>query len=272
MRAGPRQGQFRRAALAVLVIAAMPAAVVRGDDGAGASLPAGRTSLKVGVLEDAPPFSFEMRSGRRSGFDYEVARGLCEELSLDCTIVAMARGEIIPAVIDRQIDFAVASMSIVPNADAEVDFTDPYYSSLSRFVTRGGLPLDQERSAVPPMVGVLTDSADDRYLSGELAGQVEIRRYARMQEVWIDLSLNRLNGALGSVRTARAAFLETPLGDSFDFAGPPIENDTYFGKGKGIVVREGDVSLKQALNAALRTMRRDGSYDEIQRRFLGGAR
>jgi polar amino acid transport system substrate-binding protein len=74
---------------------------------------------------DYPPFNYAGPDGNPQGFNIDLARMLCEELKLPCTIQMRRFETLIPALNANQGDAAIASIAATPELRAKVDFTDP---------------------------------------------------------------------------------------------------------------------------------------------------
>src|SRR2546430_11908774 len=85
---------------------------------------------------DYPPFNFTGPDGNPQGFNIDLARMLCEELKLACTIQMRRFETLIPALNGNQGDAGIASIAATAAMRARVDFTDPYYRTPARFVAR----------------------------------------------------------------------------------------------------------------------------------------
>src|SRR5262245_32895468 len=76
---------------------------------------------------DYPPFNFAGPDGNPQGFNVDLARMLCEELKLTCTMQMRRFETLVPALNGNQGDAAIASIAATPDMRTKVDFTDPYY-------------------------------------------------------------------------------------------------------------------------------------------------
>ena len=81
------------------------------------------------VLTEAgyPPFNYYDEEGRLTGFNIDLARAICRELSIDCEINTAEWSTLVPALKNNEADAVIASMAINAKALAEVDFTSRYY-------------------------------------------------------------------------------------------------------------------------------------------------
>ena len=83
--------------------------------GVCALLLAGITSAQAETLKIAtegayPPFNYVDSDNTLHGFDVDIAKALCEQMKVECTIVAQDWEGIIPALMARKYDAVVASM------------------------------------------------------------------------------------------------------------------------------------------------------------------
>jgi polar amino acid transport system substrate-binding protein len=128
---------------------------------------------------DYPPFNFAGPDGNPQGFNVELARKMCDELKVACTIQMRRFETLIPALAANQGDAAIASIATTPEMRTKVDFTDPYYRTPGRFVTRRDSPLDD---ALPERlegkkVAVVAGTAHEAYLR-DLFTEVELRHFS----------------------------------------------------------------------------------------------
>lgn len=240
-----------------------------GLSGAAPVAAADDTLLRIGVQNERPPFSFSDDEGELQGFDVEIAWALCVAMDVDCELVPLEFTALIPGLEDGRIDAAVASMSITEERLQLVDFTEKYYHAPNRFVARRDTPADITPAGLAgKTIGVKRGTIHERYLTDQYADTAEIIRYGYSDEIFIDLTLGRLDLAFADGITLIESFLKTDLGAEYDFVGPPLSDPRWFGHGEGIAVRKGNQDLVAQLNRALRQILADGTYEEIRTRHF----
>ena len=84
----------------------------------------------------------------------------------------------------------------------------------------------------------------------------------------MDMTSGRLDGALVDLMAADIGFLKTPAGKGFTFLGPIYSDPKFFGIGAGIAVRKADTALRDRLNAAIKSIRANGTYKKIQDKYF----
>jgi hypothetical protein len=97
---------------------------------------------------------------------------------------------------------------------------------------------------------------------------VELVAYQNQDLVYADLVSGRVDTAFQDAVTAGESFLNKPQGEQFEYAGPEVSDEKYFGVGAGIGVRKEDGALKDALNKTLAEMRKDGTYDTLAKKYF----
>jgi arginine/ornithine transport system substrate-binding protein len=224
--------------------------------------------LKLGVEGAYPPFSEIGTDGKLKGFDIDIAMALCAKMKAECTLVQTEFDAAIPALMAKKVDAIVASMAITPERLKVVAFTDRYYNTPARYVTRA--------DAIHPVtvaglkgkrIGVQRTTVHDRYVTDKFK-ESEIVRYTKQDEVFLDLASGRIDGTLLDSVAADEGFLKTALGKKFAFLGPNFNDPAYFGIGAGIATRKEDVALVAKLNIALAALRANGTYKKINDKYF----
>ena len=103
-----------------------------------------RRTLKVGVLDDAPPFSTRGRFGIRTGFDVDIALAVCDRMNAACQFVAVDATDLGRALDERRVDLVAASDVRAELNGTVGQFSQPYVRLAARFVVPRDAPADLE--------------------------------------------------------------------------------------------------------------------------------
>ncbi len=87
-----------------------------------------RGVIKIGVSLFMP-WSMRDRNGDLIGFEIDVGRKLAEDMGVDLEFVPMSWDGIIPALVSGKFDTIISGLSITPQRNLTVNFTDPYVYS-----------------------------------------------------------------------------------------------------------------------------------------------
>jgi polar amino acid transport system substrate-binding protein len=115
---------------------------------------------------DYPPFNFTGPDGNPAGFNVDLARALCDEIKVTCTIQMRRFETLVDALTSNRGDAIIASLAVTPELRKRVDFTDPYYRPPARFVSRRDAVIPEVRPEYleGKKVGVIAGSAHEAYL------------------------------------------------------------------------------------------------------------
>lgn len=224
--------------------------------------------IRIGVEGAYPPFSEVGPDGKLKGFDIDIALALCAEMKAECTLVPQEWDGIIPALQSRKFDAIVASMAITEERLKVVNFTNKYYNTPSRLVAKAGAALEASAAGLKgKRIGVQRSTIQDRFATATFTGS-EIVRYAKADEVYLDLAAGRVDVLFGDTLAVDGGFLKKPQGKGFAFFGPSYDDPKFFGTGSGIAVRKADTALQAKFNAAIPAIRANGVYKKINDKYF----
>src|SRR5579863_1348894 len=94
------------------------------------------TVIRFLTETDYPPFNFTGPDGNPAGFNVDLARMICDEIKVTCTIQMRRFETLLDAISSNRGDAIIASLAVTPELRSRVDFSDPYYRVPARFVSR----------------------------------------------------------------------------------------------------------------------------------------
>jgi lysine-arginine-ornithine-binding protein len=237
---------------------------------AAIALPVHAESLKVATEASFPPFSQTEPDGRITGFEIDLGNAVCAKAGIECEWVKQDFDGLIAGLIAKKYDFIFSSMSITEERKKAVDFSIPYYQTPYRFVARKGAGIEVSEAGLKgKKVGVYAGATQDKYLRAKYAGIVEPRGYENIDQINADLVAGRIDLSFNEA-LAQAEFLKEPEGADFEFVGPEIMDTEIFGVGVGAVFRKGEDDLRGRIDAALRDVYKDGTFDKIAAQYFPG--
>ena len=227
-------------------------------------------TVKVGfAAEPYPPFTSLDASGKWVGWEVEFQEAVCKEAKLDCVITPVAWDGIIPALTSHKIDMIIGSMSITAEREKTISFSDKYYNTPTGIIGNK----DDKFDATPEglagkTIGVQVSTVHADYAKkhfGEKAA--EIKEYQTQDEANQDLAAGRID-AIQADAIALDAFLKSDAGKCCDYKGDVVDDPDVLGKGVGIGLRKEDTALKDKLNAAIKAIRANGTYDAFSKKYF----
>jgi polar amino acid transport system substrate-binding protein len=218
---------------------------------------------------DYPPFNFAGPDGNPQGFNVDLARILCEELKLTCTIQMRRFHTLVTALNANQADAAIASIATTPEMRARADFTDPYYRTPARFVARRDAPIDDPlpENLEGKKVAVVAGTAHEAYLKA-LFTEVEMRPYPSNDLARQALKKAEVDLLFGDAISLAFWLNGTDSENCCSFRGGPYVDSRYFGEGVGIAVKRGNDTIRLALNWALFRVWELGRFTDLWLRYF----
>jgi arginine/ornithine transport system substrate-binding protein len=240
-----------------------------GSAAAVPAAPAAQPELRVAIDPTYEPFTFKTPDGKPTGFDVDVAEALCAEIQRRCVYVEQVWDSMIPGLQAKKYDAIISSMSITEERQKVVDFTDKYYSTPSRIVVKSSTPFTDLASLKGKKLGVLKGSTQEKYAMGELRPVgVTVVPYEAQDQVYLDIKSGRLDGTVADTVEVTGGFLSKAEGQGYGFVGPVLNDPKYYGSGVGIALRQGETELKDALNAAIKSIRANGTYETVSKKYF----
>lgn len=236
--------------LVLLAVLATAAAVAQADlDGA---------VLRVGSDTTYPPFEMVNEDGQIVGFDVDVVHAICEKIDCVPEFVTTAWDGIFPALAAGEFDMVASGVSITPERDEIVDFSEPYLvvgQSITTRVEDAALTEEDFTGEDSTLVLGAQLGTTNAQLGQELVGDERLRLYDTFNAAVLAL----LNGDVDGViidDTAADAFVQQYAGElAVEIRG--LTSDPL-----GLVFQEGD-PLQDAFNEGLAAIREDGTLDAL---------
>ena len=215
-----------------------------------------------------PPFNVLEADGTLTGFDVDIARALCEEMKAECTFVTQEWDGAIPALQAKKFDAFIASMSITPERKQKVDFTDKYYNTPPAIAVPKDSDITEanEAALAGKVLGAQSSTTHSNYAEAHMK-QSELKLYPTAEEYKLDLANGRIDAAIDDV-VVLSEWLKTEDGACCKLLGTLPVDPEINGAGAGIAIRKGDDALREKLNAAIKAIRANGKYQEINAKYF----
>jgi polar amino acid transport system substrate-binding protein len=227
------------------------------------------TGIRFLTEIDYPPFNYAGSDGNPAGFNVDLARMLCEEIKVQCTIQMRRFDTLLDALATNQGDAVIASISATPETRKRVDFSDPYYRSPARFVARRDAPIEEvwPEKLEGKKVAVVAGTAHEAYLRA-LFTEVEVKPYPTAEAARDALRKGDADLLFGDGISLSFWINGTDSQNCCIFRGGPFMESRYFGEGVGIAVRRGNDLLRQTLNWALFRLWEQGKFTDLWLRYF----
>ena len=231
--------------------------------------PANLKPIRFLTADDYPPFEFLGADGALAGYNIDVARALCAELKLSCSIQPRRWDNLLDALEAREGDAIVASLRESAATRGKARFTAPYYLTPARFVALAGaknfdIRPEGLRGAT---VGVEAGGAHEAFLRAFFPN-VTLAPFPDRAQAMAALLAGQVDLAFGDAIGLAGWINAQPKAGCCVFQGGPFLEPRFFGEGVGIAVRPDDDRLRQALNWALQRLDERGAMTELYLKYF----
>lgn len=222
-----------------------------------ASMVMAQDVIRMGTEGAYPPYNFINDNGDVDGFERELGDTLCEIAGLTCQWVTNDWDSIIPNLVSGNYDTIIAGMSITDARDEVIDFTQNY---------------------LPPDPSIYVGLSDDIDLTSAViaaqTGTIQASHVASTGATLVefptpDETVAAVRNGEADAALADKGFLE-PIANESGGELLVIGDDVMLGRGIGMGVRESDAELKATFDAAIQTMKDDGSLNTLIAKWFDG--
>lgn len=210
--------------------------------------------LKVGNDPAFPPFEMTTDKGEIVGFDIDLIKAVGAAAGYEVQVMAVAWDGIIPGLIAGNYDVIVSAMTITAERALSVNFSDPYFEASQVIVNlKKNKVINTLEELTGKKISVQMGTTGDFVATDEVKNGI-IKRFdiatLAVQEL--------LNGNVD------AMVIDDPVAQAFVKQFPTLQygakctEELY-----GFAIAKKNTALLAELNAALKKLKADGTYDKI---------
>lgn len=228
------------------------------------SLSSTAAEKKLIVATDTAFVPFEFKQGDKYvGFDVDLWDAIAKELKLDYTLKPMDFSGIIPALQTRNIDLALAGITITDERKKAIEFSDGYYKSGLLVMVRNNendiKGIDDLNGKV---VAVKSGTGSVDYAKAHIKTK-DLHQFPNIDNAYMELGTNRADAVLHDTPNI-LYFINTAGKGRFKAVGDSIEAQQY-----GVAFPKGSDELREKVNGALKTLKENGTYNQIYKKWFG---
>jgi putative glutamine transport system substrate-binding protein len=217
----------------------------------------------VGVSHDSKPFSFLDDKGAPAGLDVDIAKRIAKTVFGDENKIQFKKTEgfrSVSLLTSGELDFILAAMTITPQRQLIVDFSDPYYYTGQAILVRANSnirsPKDLNKKKVVVELNTTAEKTPKKFAPAAI-----LMGYKTGED--FNAFSNGEGDALVSDEALLMGFLEDhPVG--YKLLPQRLSIEPY---GVAIKSTDGAASLKAVINNVLSEMKTDKSFDKLKEKW-----
>lgn len=203
---------------------------------------------------------FEYREGMEIvGFDVEIAQAVAEKLGKELKIEDMEFDSLITQLNVGSLDFVASGMTIKPDREKQVDFSDPYFTSKQVIIVKEeNEDIKVAEDLTGKSVGVQLGTTGEEYVSK--AEGVECIAFNKGTLAVMDLVNGKVDAVVIDEEPAKRMVAAQK---GLKVLEAPFVEEKY-----AIAVKKGDTELKDAINETLAELQSSGKFDEMYAKYF----
>lgn len=215
--------------------------------------------LNVGTNAEFPPFEYMNNDGEPDGFDMAVIRAIGEKQGFDVKITNMEFKSLIASLSTGSLDAVIAGMTVTPERQESVDFSDSYYTATQSIIVSTDSEIKTEDDLVGKTVAVQEGTTGDLICS-----EIEnctVDRYKKGADAVMTLK----NGAVDAVMIDSSPAESFVAANNGELVAYPDDSST---EEYAIAVAKGDTELLEKINTGLKQIQEDGTFDKLVAQYI----
>ncbi len=242
--------------LSLALLLTLSLTVTAGCGARGLTVEKGKLSMygneNIGFLE--------IKNGKPTGFSAELAEAIAGRLGLELKVAILPFSDLFSRLTADICDMAMSAITITRERKLQMDFSEPYFTSGQSILVRRDSTIAGEADLRGKKVGVIKGTTNQEEAE-KIPGIDEVVEFKDKPEMFDELIDGKLDAVI--VDTPFAQYNANSTGKT------RIARQLTSGEHYGIAVKKGNTKLLDKINAAVKEIRKEGTYDRLYEKYFG---
>lgn len=223
--------------------------------------------VSVGTNAEYAPFEYLDSDGNLTGFDIDLVNAIGEKTNMTIEWKDMPFDSLIGSMEAGDTQIVAAAVGPTKERAKSVDFSDIYYTGSQSIISKEDNPLKTFEELSGKNIAVLEGAQSDLIASGETTDYGEVK----------DAKVKRFKTAASAIMElknggADAVIIDTIMAELFCKQTDGLTSVKVDGTEEDTVlcIEKGNTALVERVNAGLKALQADGTYDELYAEYFGG--
>lgn len=216
--------------------------------------------LTVGTEAGFAPYEY-LVGDQVEGVDIDISQAIADKLGVKLVVQNMDFDGALAAVQQGKVDIVAAGVSVSPDREKVMDFSDKYVDSSDVIVVNAASPAVKESSAdalKDLTLGVQQGNIADLWVSNpDNASPKSVQRYTKFAQAAADLANSKID-CIVMDKVPAEELVKSSDGKLAIVDGDPVFEDSY-----AIALQKGNDQMKSAVNAVIEELQKSGEMDQI---------
>lgn len=226
-----------------------------------------KKTLTLATSADFPPYEFVGDDGNYAGIDIEVSKLIADKLGMELKVENMDFNSVISSVQTGKADIGMAGLTVTPDREKNVAFTDSYATGIQVVIVKNGSAIktvdDLYAKGASYKIGVQLTTTGDIYISDDISDKkmsCTVEEYKSGADAVAALVAGKIDCVVIDNEPAKS-FVAANSGLS-------ILETEFVTEDYAICVAKENTELKDQINGALKELIADGSVKKIQDKYI----
>lgn len=211
----------------------------------------------MGTNAEFKPFEYH-EGGKVTGFDVELSQMIADKLGVELAIEDMSFDGLISALETGKIDFVAAGMTVTPDKQKSVEFSNGYYNSTqSIIVMKSNTEIKGKDDLTNKKIGTqiaTTGATEAKKIDG-----AEVIEYNSGPLAVMDLKNGKVDAVVLDLEPSKALAEQN---DDITVLEEELTKEEY-----AIAARKGETELVGIINEVISEMQSNGKYEELLNKY-----
>lgn len=226
-------------------------------------------TITWGVKADTKLFGLmDVKDDTIKGFDVDIAKAMTKQIlgpKGKAKFVQVTSQTRMPLLKNGNIDAIIATMTITPEREKQVDFSKSYFDAGQSLLVKDGSPIknikDLNKTGTVVLGVVGSNSVQNVALHAPKAKVLQLTDYAQ--------AMTALKSGQGPALTTDNGIL---YGMAVENPGYQVVGGTFTKEPYGIAINKGQSEFKGDVNKGLRAIEKSGEYNRILKKWFGNVK
>lgn len=221
--------------------------------------------LVLGLDDAFPPMGFRDENNEIVGFDIDVAREVCKRLGVELAPQPIDWNAKEQELNTGKIDCIWNGFTITPARQEQLNFTEPYVGNAQVLVVRDDVPIFKLSELTGKQVGLQAGSSAADALDAAADFKATLSKVIEFKDnltALMDLEVRGVDAVVMDLLVANDNIKRS--GKAYRILEERLAPEQY-----GVAFRKNDQALRDAVQAQMSAMARDGSLAKIALRWFG---
>ena len=193
------------------------------------------------------------------GIDADIAKAIADKMGLELKIEDMEFDSIITAVSTGKADLGLAGMTVDPDRQKNVDFSDPYATGVQVIIVKEDSTIAKPDDLQGKKIGVQLATTGDQYATDDY-GKDSVVQYNKGSDAVMALTQGQVDAVIIDNEPAKSYVAANK--------GLKILDTEYVTENYAACIAKDNTGLTKAVNKALAELKADGTLQKIVDKYI----